>query len=52
MNEEILTLVESLRRGQYEDPTEEVGLLSAALHEHTAEAAELVSLLRAPRMQS
>jgi hypothetical protein len=52
MNKETRPLVDSLRRGQYEDPTEKVGLLSAALREHAAEAAELVSLLRAFRMQS
>ena len=52
MNEETRTLVESLRRGQYEDPTEKIGLLSAALREHAAAAAELLSLLRAFRKQS
>ncbi len=50
MNEEVKALVESLRRGQYEDPTEKIGLLSAALQEHKAEPAELISLLHAPQI--
>jgi hypothetical protein len=50
MNEEIRTLIESLRRGQYEDPTEKIGLLSAALREHAAAVTDLVSLLRAPQI--
>ena len=50
MNEEIRTLIDSLRRGQYDDPAEKIGLLSAALREHGAELAVLVSLLRAPQI--
>ena len=34
MNEEIRTLIDSLRRGQYEDPTQKIELLSAALREN------------------
>ena len=48
MNEEIRLLVDSLRRGQYEDPSEKIALLSAALREHQAEIPELLALLRAP----
>jgi len=50
MNEEIQGLIESLRRGQYEDPKEKIELLSAALREHKAELAELIALLRAPQI--
>jgi hypothetical protein len=50
MNEEIRLLIESLRRGQYEDPSEKIGLLSAALQEHKAEIQDLVGLLRAPQI--
>lgn len=50
MNEEIRILIESLRRGQYEDPTEKISLLSAALREHQAELALLLPLLRAPQI--
>ncbi len=50
MNEEIRILIESLRRGQYEDPTAKIELLSAALQEHGAEVAVLQSLLRAPQI--
>ena len=50
MNEEIRILIESLRRGQYEDPTEKIGLLSAALREHKADHPWLLSLLRAPQI--
>ena len=50
MSEDIRTLIESLRRGQYEDPSEKISLLSAALREHAAEVTELVSLLRAPQI--
>src|SRR6185436_8587887 len=50
MNEEIKILIESLRRGQYEDPTEKIGLLSAALREHQADLPLLLSLLRAPQI--
>lgn len=50
MADEIQTLIDSLRRGQYEDPTEKIALLSAALQEQKAEAALLLSLLRAPQI--
>ena len=50
MSEEIKILIESLRRGQYEDPTERISLLSAALREHKAELPLLLSLLRAPQI--
>jgi ATP-dependent Clp protease ATP-binding subunit ClpC len=50
MNEEIRALIESLRRGQYEDPTPKIELLSAALVEHAAEVPLLLSLLKAPQI--
>jgi len=50
MKEEIRALIESLRWGQYDDPTEKIGLLSAALREYQADLALLVSLLRAPQI--
>jgi ATP-dependent Clp protease ATP-binding subunit ClpC len=50
MNEEIRTLIDSLRRGQYEDPTAKIELLSAALQEHAADVPLLLSLLRAPQI--
>ncbi len=50
MNDEIQALIESLRRGQYEDPAEKIGLLTAALREHKADVPDLVSLLRAPQI--
>jgi ATP-dependent Clp protease ATP-binding subunit ClpA len=50
MSEEIKILIESLRRGQYEDPAEKIGLLSAALREHKADFPLLLSLLRAPQI--
>jgi ATP-dependent Clp protease ATP-binding subunit ClpC len=50
MNDEIRTLIESLRRGQYEDPTAKIELLSAALQEQAAEVSLLLSLLRAPQI--
>src|SRR5258707_1133352 len=50
MNEEIQTLVDSLRRGQYEDPTAKIELLIAALQEHRADDAVLLSLLRSPQI--
>ena len=43
-------LIDSLRRGQYEDPTEKIGLLSAALQEQKAEPGLLLNLLRAPQI--
>ncbi|HWQ92495.1 MAG TPA: hypothetical protein VN673_12555, partial [Clostridia bacterium] len=50
MNEEIQALIESLRRGQYEDPTQKIELLTAALCEHQAELSLMLSLLRAPQI--
>lgn len=50
VNEEIKALIESLRRGQHEDPTEKIGLLGAALREHAAPVELLLSLLRAPQI--
>lgn len=50
MNDEIKALLESLRRGQYEDPTEKIGLLTAALQEHKASPTELIALLQAPQI--
>lgn len=50
MNEVIHSLIDSLRRGQYEDPAEKIGLLAAALLEHQADTALLDSLLRAPQI--
>ena len=51
MNEEIQTLINSLRIGDFTDATETIGLLSAALQEHNAELPLLLSLLRAPQVQ-
>ena len=50
MNDEIQALIESLRRGQYEDPSEKIGLLSAALQEQKADVSLLLTLLRAPQI--
>jgi HEAT repeat protein len=50
MNDEIRTLIESLRRGQYEDPTSKIELPSAALQESAADTPLLLSLLRAPQI--
>jgi ATP-dependent Clp protease ATP-binding subunit ClpC len=50
MNDEIRILIDSLRRGQYEDPEEKISLLSAALREANADVAFLLSLLRAPQI--
>src|SRR5437763_16713076 len=50
MNEEIRTLVDSLRRGHYEDPAEKIELLSAAFREHSADTSLLLTLLRAPQI--
>lgn len=50
MNDETRSLIESIRRGQYEDPTEKIALLAAALQEQGAEAAMLASLLNAPQI--
>ena len=50
MNEDIRSLIESLRRGQYEDPAEKISLLAAALLEHGADHSLLESLLLAPQI--
>src|SRR5579859_5498431 len=50
MTDEIQMLIDSLRRGQYENPSEKIGLLSAALQEQEADLALLLSLLRAPQI--
>lgn len=50
MADEIQALIDSLRRGQYENPAEKISLLSAALQEQKADVALLVSLLRAPQI--
>lgn len=50
MNEDIRSLIESLRRGQYDDPAEKISLLAAALLEHSADQALLDSLLLAPQI--
>ena len=50
MNNEIKALIESLRRGNYEDPSEKISLLAAALREHQAEVEFLFSLLAAPQV--
>lgn len=50
MNDEIQSLLDSLRRGQYEDPAEKIALLAAALHEGRADEVLLESLLRAPQI--
>jgi ATP-dependent Clp protease ATP-binding subunit ClpC len=49
MNDEIQKLITSLRIGDYTDPAEKISLLSAALMEHNADLALLLSLLRAPQ---
>ncbi len=50
MNEDIRQLIEDLRRGNYEDPAEKIGLLTAALREHNADIAFLATLLKAPQV--
>jgi hypothetical protein len=50
MKDDMQTLIDSLRRGQYEDPTEKISLLSAALQEQNAELQLLLSLIRAPQI--
>lgn len=49
VSEEIKNLIDSLRRGEFEDPTERIGLLGAALREQAAPVSLLLSLLRAPQ---
>ena len=50
MTDEIRILIDSLKRGQYENPAEKIGLLSAALRELPADVEMLLSLLRAPQV--
>ncbi|MCC7374218.1 MAG: AAA family ATPase [Verrucomicrobiales bacterium] len=50
MNDSVRELIEALRRGQFEDPTEKIGLLGAALREAKAGLPELAALLRAPQV--
>jgi ATP-dependent Clp protease ATP-binding subunit ClpA/protein subunit release factor A len=50
MNDEIRSLLDSLRRGQYEDPSEKIALLAAALQEGPAEESLIEGLLRAPQI--
>lgn len=50
MNDEIRSLLDSIRRGQYEDPTEKIALLAAALQEDGADNGLLSSLLSAPQI--
>ena len=47
MNDEIKNLIESLRRGNYENPAEKISLLAAAIREHQADVAFLATLLQA-----
>jgi hypothetical protein len=42
--DDIQKLIANLRLGRYEDPTEKIGLLSAALLEHKADLELLLSL--------
>ena len=48
MNGEIRILIESLRRGHYENPDEKIGLLSATLRENKVDLDLLRTLLRTP----
>ena len=50
MNEEIRSLIDSIRRGQYEDPAGKIELLAAALQEHGAGQELLDSLFAAPQV--
>lgn len=50
MNEEIRSLIDSIRRGQYEDPAGKIELLAAALQEHGAGPDLLASLFAAPQV--
>ena len=50
MPDEIQSLIDRLRGGQYDDPSEKIGLLSAALQEHEAEIALILMLVEPPQM--
>jgi ATP-dependent Clp protease ATP-binding subunit ClpC len=50
MTDEIQKLIASLRLGDYENPQEKIGLLSAALVEQPAEPSLLLGLLQAPHV--
>src|SRR5262245_49499671 len=50
MTDDIQTLIDALKLGYYDDPTEKIALLSAALQEHNADLQFLLSLLRAPQI--
>lgn len=50
MNDDIRTLLEAIRRGQFDDPSEKIALLAAALREQGATLADLLPLLRAPQV--
>lgn len=49
MNEEIRSLIESLRRGDHESPDDKIALLVAALREFRVEPSFLLTLLKAPQ---
>ena len=48
--DDIQPLINSLKRGQYENATEKIGLLSAALQEKRADVPLLLTLLRTPQI--
>ncbi|MGE3311610.1 MAG: AAA family ATPase, partial [Limisphaerales bacterium] len=50
MNDDIRSLLEGLRRGQFDDPAARIALLAAALCEAGAGVSDLVPLLQAPQI--
>ena len=50
MTEDIEKLISSLRLGHFEDSTERIGLLAAALLEQNADLSLILSLIRAPQV--
>jgi ATP-dependent Clp protease ATP-binding subunit ClpC len=51
MTDDIRVLIESLRRGQFQDPSEQISLLAAALREDPAtDTTFLITLLKAPQV--
>jgi ATP-dependent Clp protease ATP-binding subunit ClpC len=50
MSDEIQSLIDDLRRGQYADPSEKISLLAAALREHGGKVELILALLRAPQV--